>query len=141
MAHTTTPIRASLYEVVYTVAEAAGAAGAAEQRDVLTDMAALLTVAQRAASPLYTLLNNSGVAFTNQAAARTAVQGNLRISLRPTAIAIGAGGTGVPVLNLDPNVSGAAVGNFRLDIAAIKQHNDNTGSWVVTIEYRHSIEA
>ena len=136
MAHVTTITDASAYSIAYQIVEAAGAAGAAEQRDVLAD---LVAQAVPVTAPLYVLLNGSGVAIDNQAAAQTLVEGNCDLFYRVEVAILGGGGGAVCVPLLNPNINGNAVGNFRLDLVALKENNANTATWHIRLSLRHSI--
>lgn len=135
MAHVTTILQASNALIRYLVTEDGNAAGAAEQRNVLADLTAQ---GFGAGFDLFDVLNNGAAALADQAAARALVYGTCDVDFHVRA-AVPAGATAAPVPTLDPNVNGAAVGNFRLDIGVVKAANGDTAVFVVEIAFRHSI--
>lgn len=135
MAHVTTVIRETPNAITYRVAEAGTAVGAAEQRDVIGDLA----VGGGAGGPLTTILNNGGLAIANQAAAAALWDAaGIEATVTPEA-ATSAGATAKANLTVIPNINGGAVGNFALDIAGIKAVDADTATFVLTVRAPHSL--
>ena len=103
------------YATLLDIAEAAtAAAGESVNLPSLLAAAGLTT----ANSPLFAGVNT---AFADQAAARTFLNNNLDLIEYTTAASVGTSTT-----LFDANVSGAAAGNFRLVITAVKAANGDT---------------
>ena len=134
MAHVTTITDASAYSIAYQIGEAVGAAGAAEQRAVAADLTAQ---GFGAGNALFDAMN---IAHASQAAAQTWFEANCDLWDRFEVAAYGPGGGANCVLTMNPNtVGGVVAGNFRLDIAAVKNNADNTATYHVRLSLRHSI--
>ena len=82
--------------------------------------------------PLFALLNN---AFPNQAAAQGTVEQNISLICVHRTQSAGDNCT----LQVDPNISGAGVGNFRLSLLTAKGAAGDTASWILEVRFRHSI--
>lgn len=78
--------------------------------------------------------------FADQAAARTYANENLDIVAYHRA-AVPAGATGGPIPLVDFDISGAAPGNFEMNLTSVKAANGDTAVYHVRITLRHSIGA
>ena len=132
----TTPIAitdASPYTIGYQVGEDGNPVNIV-LRDVLAD---LVAQGVPVTAPLYVLLNNGGVAFASPAAAQTAVEAACDLFCYYEAAVIA--GTAAFVPFCVPNITGTAVGNFRLSLSGIKTNNGDTATYHVRLSFRHSI--
>ena len=136
MARVITVLSTTGQRIVYSVVEDGTPAGAADKRDVLADLTAGGFNANN--SPLFQRLNNGNAPIANQADARTLVYGRID-TIQNLRAAAPAGATGAPQVTLDPNISGALAGNFRLDIGCSKAADADTATFIVELSFRHSI--
>jgi hypothetical protein len=132
MAHTTTLVSSGPNHVTYTVVEAGTAVAVAEARDVLAN---LTTAGFGAGNPLFDALNQNGVAWADQPAAIVGVNTEITIAVSVRVQSAGDASS----MTFIPNISGGAIGNFRLDIQGVKAANADTAEFVITLQHRHSI--
>ena len=127
MAITVAVLDTAPHSVLYEITED-GTAAATVQQDVPGDLAA---------GPLADLIG-SAVTFADQAAAQAAIEEQVDMTVHLVS-ATPVGATGAPTLALDPNISGAAAGNFRLDLISVKAANGDVAVYQLRMSYRHSI--
>lgn len=111
-----------------------GNAAATNPYDILT---AYIAAGGLSTSPFYT---NIAAEYAAQANAQTAFYANYEACQRMVTATVTATDPAATLL-IDANISGVGVKNFRLSLTDVKIVNADTATFIVVVEYRHSIRA